>query len=78
MTSIRADPKRLCFFVIKFQARYSAKQFQIMQSTRKRFFRAIKGKCGVVGILAAGNFNFVTFDKNSVYICPSESQSDHS
>lgn len=37
-----------------------------MHSTRKRFFRAIKDKCGVVGILA--KFNFVTFDKNSLYI----------
>ena len=60
---MRADTKCLCFvFVIEFQARYSAKQFQIMQSTRKRFFRVIKDKCGVVGILA--NFSFVTFDKN--------------
>ena len=70
MTSIRADPKCFCFLIIEFQATYSAKQFQITQSIRKRFFRAIKDNCGVVGILA--NFNFVSFDKNSLYIfvCP--------
>ena len=62
MTSIRADPKCLSFLIIKFQARYSAIQFQITQSVRKRFFRAIKDKCGVVGILT--NVNFVSFDKN--------------
>ena len=32
----------LFFFVIEFQARYSAKQFQIMQSTRNRFSESLR------------------------------------